>query len=996
MKNSFTRLFSLFLVLFSINNAFSQCPTSLNGFTVLGEYEGNKYFLSNETATWEEAKVIAQTNGGHIVSITSQAENDYILSNINDIIFTGFNDATQEGEFGLVSGEPLTYNNYTGSNSWSIDYGTMNFWDGKWGLDGKYTSRKYIVEINCDGTAPNGITLNCPSNLNIQLGFNEGYATLDYGNLFNATTTCINGINDVEFFSNDANFSNGSKLVAGNYNLSVAAVDLCGNVETCDFTLNVISGNTSSGLPDLRASNVSSAGFFFFTYYPGRPSLVSFDLDNVGNSIAPGTIKSKIYLSTTPTINANSILLDEVDAMNVPAGKLRQYFTFDIPNNTADGDYYLVLKVDDENSVSELNENNNTESIAIAVFGNTPEPFCAFDLLSPITYDGDVQEYGIVENSNGLQVVTKVRRGTGGDYNFFTERNGYSNLGADGGLFGNASAGLELSKFGFSSYITKAYNPTQFQVRLLGVFGNVVGAYNISITNSDADISESVSLDVKETNDHILVTGVYKFGNSYRPFLVQLDLLGKELWQQTYPATDNLAEFTYVGEAANGGYYLTLKSGNEYIDLIRTDESGNVTWSERMADDLNNNNAIVGGETPDGNGAIYVVSSTANAEATVIKLNAETGDELWMTDLATTYYNDPAITVKSIRGIVLDKEGGVVLNTSFSNSGSDFTTYSRLNTDGNEAWNFNMPAGKEEYVPKFAATDGGFLFTKIAPNPFADPTGNPNGIALFYVDGAGSFAPNCDGTGGGGPTTGPCPDALAGFELLGEFNGSKYFLSNSEERPTDAQDIAESNGGDLVTIDNQAENDFLKNVINEVVYIGLNDFDNEGTPVWADGEPLNFQNFDDCSFCEPNSAEQDFTVLQGWNGQWSWSNFYSRRKYIVEVKCTILLVADEKDEVLEQKRVTNASTENVVIENLFPNPTTDQINMIIESLTNQTIDLQVYNANGQVLKSTRVNLEIGKNIIRTVIKDLPDGIYSVYSPQLSINPSKGRFVKMSN
>jgi len=214
MKNVTPLFLSLFFAFSFINNLNSQCPTSLNGFTVIGEFENHKYFLSNETATWQDAKVIAQNNGGYIVSINSQAENDYIQSNINEIVFTGFNDAIQNGVYELASGEPLTFNNFFGGNSLFKYYGNINFWNGQWEMDGKYTARKYIVEINCDINA-GGITLDCPANFDIQLDFNETFATLNYEDIFNTNTTCVNGINDVAFFSDDLNFTDGARIPVG-------------------------------------------------------------------------------------------------------------------------------------------------------------------------------------------------------------------------------------------------------------------------------------------------------------------------------------------------------------------------------------------------------------------------------------------------------------------------------------------------------------------------------------------------------------------------------------------------------------------------------------------------------------------------------------------------------------------------------------------------------------------------------------------------------------
>ncbi|MEM6965580.1 MAG: lectin-like protein, partial [Bacteroidota bacterium] len=131
-----------------------------------------------------------------------------------------------------------------------------------------------------------------------------------------------------------------------------------------------------------------------------------------------------------------------------------------------------------------------------------------------------------------------------------------------------------------------------------------------------------------------------------------------------------------------------------------------------------------------------------------------------------------------------------------------------------------------------------------------------------------------------------CPTSLAGFTALGEFGGSAYFLSDDITRPLDAEAIANQNGGHLVTINSQGENDFIFQQINELVYIGLTDYYTEGTLEWFDNSALNYTNFDICNFCNENSADMDFVVMHGWNGGWSWSNFYNQRRYVIEIPCS--------------------------------------------------------------------------------------------------------------
>src|SRR5262249_22655581 len=70
--------------------------------------------------TWLPAEAEAVALGGHLASITSAAEQNFIvntfLSGANDrnILWLGLNDQAVEGTFVWSSGEPVTYTNFQG------------------------------------------------------------------------------------------------------------------------------------------------------------------------------------------------------------------------------------------------------------------------------------------------------------------------------------------------------------------------------------------------------------------------------------------------------------------------------------------------------------------------------------------------------------------------------------------------------------------------------------------------------------------------------------------------------------------------------------------------------------------------------------------------------------------------------------------------------------------------------------------------------------------
>ena len=144
---------------------------------------------------------------------------------------------------------------------------------------------------------------------------------------------------------------------------------------------------------------------------------------------------------------------------------------------------------------------------------------------------------------------------------------------------------------------------------------------------------------------------------------------------------------------------------------------------------------------------------------------------------------------------------------------------------------------------------------------------------------------NTASTGGG---IGDCHFYRAAFNWRGNYNGNKYFVSEFDTTYQAAVEIANSHGGFLATISDQAESDFLRKEVDRVAYIGLNDINNEGNLSWPDGSPISFTNFDDCSFCPGNSENRDFVVFHPWNGKWNWTNDNDdgERFFIMELPCS--------------------------------------------------------------------------------------------------------------
>ncbi|MBD2667439.1 polymorphic membrane protein [Richelia sinica FACHB-800] len=104
------------------------------------EYNGSLYALTTDIGTWQEAQAEALSLGGNLVTINSQAEQDWLVSTFGgtEQFWIGLTDAAIEGQFIWASGETSTYTNWLpgqpdNGGPTGEDYAVMNFNSrGKW------------------------------------------------------------------------------------------------------------------------------------------------------------------------------------------------------------------------------------------------------------------------------------------------------------------------------------------------------------------------------------------------------------------------------------------------------------------------------------------------------------------------------------------------------------------------------------------------------------------------------------------------------------------------------------------------------------------------------------------------------------------------------------------------------------------------------------------------------------------------------------------------
>ena len=115
--------------------------------------------------------------------------------------------------------------------------------------------------------------------------------------------------------------------------------------------------------PDLVITGVAIPS----TLRRGAGFPVSFNVVNRGTGTA-GASRVKIYLSTDGAVSAGDLLLrNRYVAALVPGASQSHGLTESIPSDVKPGSYYVVLVVDQDSTVSELNERNNVTATRVTV-----------------------------------------------------------------------------------------------------------------------------------------------------------------------------------------------------------------------------------------------------------------------------------------------------------------------------------------------------------------------------------------------------------------------------------------------------------------------------------------------------------------------------------------------------------------------------------------------------------------------------------------------------
>jgi hypothetical protein len=126
---------------------YSRTTPVMTGFTSQNNFNGHSYYRSTGSMTWTDAKQACINMGGHLVTSTTLAENNFLFG-LWPNGWIGLTDEAVEGQWRWVTGEPYSWSYWNGgepNNSNNEDY-IQFVGGGKWN-DLPNVSLPYVLEF---------------------------------------------------------------------------------------------------------------------------------------------------------------------------------------------------------------------------------------------------------------------------------------------------------------------------------------------------------------------------------------------------------------------------------------------------------------------------------------------------------------------------------------------------------------------------------------------------------------------------------------------------------------------------------------------------------------------------------------------------------------------------------------------------------------------------------------------------------------------------------
>ncbi len=390
-------------------------PTSINGFTSIGDHNGHRYFRSTGTYNWYDANNLAFSLGGYLVTINDNAERTFLEGTgqcwigLNEMNNVGGNDFTWiNGEVSSyshwMSGRPILNSDPSGV---VINNSPGNRW-GDWPATDNY---RFILEFPL--TAEEQITVTRTSGLASGASFPAGTTTVTFAatdESGNSATTSFNvnvndNINPTITCNSTSSGNTQSNSCSGPVNIPNPTInDNCGVVTL----LWQMTGATVASSPTAGINHIGS-----YNFNRGTTTIIYRAIDAAGN-VATCSSTVNITDNVPPVIsgcpNNMSVVASATCQATIP-----NYLTWVTATDNCGGSVTLSQNPAAGNTIS-----SNTTVTITAVDAQNNASTCSFiisliDNTPPIVYSVPVDPVLYVGNSCSAVLPNYASQGSYGD-----------------------------------------------------------------------------------------------------------------------------------------------------------------------------------------------------------------------------------------------------------------------------------------------------------------------------------------------------------------------------------------------------------------------------------------------------------------------------------------------------------------------------------------------------------------------------------------------------
>ena len=804
-------------------------------------------------------------------------------------------------------------------------------------------------------------------------------------------------------------------------------------------------GGPPNPTPDLTLSDLQIPNA---SVQAGQTLSYNFDASNIGTGAVPGNFTIKSYISLDNVLSANDIQDGIISTGNYGVGFSVQDVVgaSSIPSNLAEGQYFLIVKIDADDAITESNENNNIVIRAFSVTDGGTGNSCSFTThFTPPNFD-------------------PLRISIGRLLELQETANGYT-------VFQDYEPRVPFNQ-----------NPIPFDTYDLDLNGNVVSASQPSfvhdvfvrvehVSGDDIEMIFDQSPDLPtgtvvpiDLNYTSIPAGVFTSGHALRtswgyafsigivdtsgPSAIAVnrvymtDYAGQNITYAELPDGDFYFGTSAMEEGPDGSLFTEWKtSGNFSLFVIPAD--GSAPWQARVASDTPSSNWLDTDVSHDGN-FVYTIKWD-NAQTFVAKYDVSDGTLLGidLVDLKTSDFPN-GFRYTWARGIEPTADGGLLVSLRADEVTTpilqDYEVLAKYDAAGNLDWKLELPDPGFELTPVGETSDGGALFAGRTSGGIS-----PAQTVFLKTTADGLLTPECDGgipcnlsatvtqpvCDDNGTPNDPSDDTFTfSFNVTGSSGVSSVWVANIPNADA-AGTTTTTNGSYGVPFE------LIYSIADVNQYLG-------GTIGFAVLEPGNLTcttpvvvqapstcsggggpiNCDDITIVTAATASSGQITITGATAPHVIVKVF-RPNWTVAFECLdncadplvvgnlstgdhhiqIKLLDDNWGEICSRDETvsfmnsgstpltTFNNSQRMAFNKIYPNPSKYWVTFEIFSKENQAAVLDFYNQQGQAIHRMEVDLKEGRNEVEMDVSQWRSGAYNVVGRGKG-HPAYGRFLKV--